>query len=135
MSFNDPASGGGLDLGELNGSLLLFTVHKVEEDIPTTFGPKDAVRADVAVLDGEHKGDTYPDTLVFPLVLQNQLRQSVGGSMVLGRLGQGNAKPGQKPPWTLTAASDDEKATGEKYLAYVASQTPMEEPAEEEQPF
>lgn len=134
MSFNDPASGGGLDFSDLNGSLLLFTVHKVEDDIPTTFGPKDAVRADVAVLDGEHKGDTYPDTLVFPLVLQNQLRQSVGGSMVLGRLGQGNAKPGQKPPWTLTAATDEERATGEKYLAYVASQK-VTEPEPVDAPF
>ncbi len=121
-AFNDPASGSGdkLPLNDLNGSLLLFTVHELVLQIPTKFGVSDAVRADVAVLDGSSKGETYKDTLVFPRVLRSQLRDSVG-EMVLGRLGQGEAKGGQDPPWLLFTASDDEKLTGERYLAYIAT--------------
>ncbi len=121
MPFNDPSAGGDkLPLGDLLGALLLFTVKSVEKDITTSFGVTDAVKADVAVLDGPHKGDTYDDTLVFPRVLKSALAPSVGG-MVLGRLGQGTAKPGQSPPWILAAGTDDDKTTGEKYLAYVAT--------------
>jgi len=50
--------------------------------------------------------------------------------MVLGRLGKGNAKPGQNPPWTLAPATDADKAVGERYLAYAAQQK-----VEEEAPF
>jgi len=133
MDFNDPATPTGIDYEQLNGSLLLFTVHSVEEGVNTSFGLKNPVRADVAVLDGEHKGEVFADTLVFPLVLIGQLRGNVG-SMVLGRLGQGNAKPGQKPPWRLTAATDAERAVGQKYLAYIATQQPVTVPDDEE-PF
>ncbi len=120
-SFADPAQGGDkMPLGDLLGALLLFTVKSLEEKVSTVHGPADAIKADVAVLDGPHKGNTYTDTLVFPKVLVSALKQSVGG-MVLGRLGQGNAKPGQSPPWILAAGTDDDKTTGEKYLAYVTT--------------
>lgn len=127
--FRDPATPTGLDYNTLKGALLLFTVHAVETDINTSYGLTDAVRADIAVLDGEHKGDEYEDALIFPKVLQSQLRSSVG-SMVLGRLGQGNAKPGQSAPWTLNAANDAERETGRKYLAYAAQRK-----IEQEAPF
>jgi hypothetical protein len=49
--------------------------------------------------------------------------------MVLGRLGQGVAKPGQSAPWTLTPASDADKVTAGKYLEHVAAAaTAAEEP-------
>lgn len=136
MPFNDPGTGGDfLPYHDVNGSLLLVTVHEETDEINTVHGPNTAIRADVAVLDGAHKGEVFKNALIFPRVLKGQLRGSIG-SMVLGRLGQGAKKPGQDPPWTLTAATDDEKATGEKYLAYVASQAPVEEPEPEpEMPF
>lgn len=128
MTLNDPGVGGDkLPLAELKGSLLLFTVHEFVIGINTTFGVSDAVRCDVAVLDGPNKAETYTDTLVFPKWLQGQLKGSVG-EMVIGRLGQGDARPGQSPPWTLAAVTADEKATGEKYLAHVASQQPVTAP-------
>ncbi len=132
MPFNDPASGSGdkLPLHDINGSLLLFTVHELVHEIPTKFGVSDAVRADVAVLDGTSKGETYNDTLIFPRVLRSQLRDSVG-EMVLGRLGQGEAKGGQDPPWLLFTASDDEKTIGERYLAHVATQQPATQQPDE----
>lgn len=118
-TFNDPSQGGDrLPLDDVNGSLLLFTVKSVEKDIQTTFGVSDAVKADVAVLDGIRKAEVFTDTLVFPRVLRSALSPHVG-AMVIGRLGKGTAKPGQSPPWILDAASDEEKAIGEKYLAHV----------------
>lgn len=127
-SFSKPGTGGDrIDYETLTGALLLFTVKGVKSGIPTAFGDKDAVEADVAVLDGPHKGDTYSDVLVFPLVLQGQLR---GLDLVLGRLGKGVAKAGQKPPWQLTDPTEADEATGERYLAYTAAQT-----ATDEEPF
>jgi len=127
MPFNDPGTGGDrLDYDGVNGALLLFDVKAVESGIATVYGDKSAIRADVAVLDGARKGERLNDTLIFPLVLQGQLRGSVG-SMVLGRLGQGTAKVGQKPPWQLAPATEADKALGERYLAYAAAQAVAEE--------
>ena len=131
MSFNDPgsASGDPLPLADLNGSLLLFTVHEETGEINTVHGAATAIRADVAALDGALKGETYTDRLIFPKVLKNQLRTSIGG-MVLGRLGQGEKQPGKTPPWQLAAATPEEKATGTKYLAHIATAT-----VNDEEPF
>lgn len=114
--FAAPASSTGIKWEDLKGSLLLFDVHSVETGIKTTFGETDAVRADVTVLDGDAAGDTYNDTLVFPKVLQSQLRPNVE-KKVLGRLGQGTAKPGQSAPWMLNDATDTDKATARAHLA------------------
>lgn len=120
MTFQDPASGGDkLPLDQLEGALLLFTVKGVETDIVTKFGNSDAVKADVAVLDGDHKGELFGDTLVFPRVLRSSLAPHVG-SMVIGRLGKGTAKSGQSAPWILNAATAEDKQVGERYLEHVS---------------
>lgn len=128
MTFNDPATGGGdkLPLDELNGSLLLITVHEETDPIDTEYGPTTAVRADVATLDGTLKGEVFADTLIFPRVLKSQLRK-FAGQQVLGRLGKGEKKGPKSAPWQLTAATDEEKQTGEKYLAHVAAQAVADE--------
>ena len=131
-SFSTPAapsSGDKLPLGDLLGSLLLITVHEHTDEITTEYGPARAIRADVACLDGDHKGETWDDTLIFPRVLQSQLRQSVGAK-VLGRLAQGEKMPGKNPPWRLDDPTAADQTVGEKYLAHVATQT-----AADEEPF
>ncbi|TFV66082.1 UNVERIFIED_ORG: hypothetical protein E4P37_07885 [Bacillus sp. AZ43] len=95
-----------IDWTALQGALLLFTVTAAEVD---------AVRADVIVLDGDKEGEVYTDTLIFPKVLQTQVKPSIG-SMVLGRLGQGQKKPGQSPPWVLLPATEADKVTGRDWL-------------------
>jgi hypothetical protein len=129
MPFNDPSAGGDkLPLDQLVGALLLVEVREQTGEIQTTFGPATAIRADVHVLDGARKGERYDDTLIFPRKLQSQLRGSIGG-MVIGRLGKGTAKAGQSPPWQLDAASEADKAIGERYLAHVQMQSAsVEEP-------
>jgi hypothetical protein len=122
--FNDPSTATGIDWKELHGSLLLFKVHGQEVGIKTVHGDSNAIRADVHVLDGDKDGEVFTDTLVFPKVLQSQLKPSIGG-MVLGRLGQGHKKPGQSPPWTLAAATDADKATGRTYYEQKMADTPF----------
>jgi hypothetical protein len=117
-----PSTTTGMDLKELLGSLLLIKVNEIVTGIQTSFGPSDAIRADVATLDGDSKGKTFDDTLIFPKVLQGQLRSNVG-KRVLGRLGQGVAKPGQSAPWTLAAPTPEDIAIAQKYDAYITSQS------------
>jgi hypothetical protein len=115
-TFSDPSTATGIQWKDLNGSLILVKVHEAISEMNTQFGASSAVRADVIVLDGNGAGDEYADTLVFPKVLQSQLKPKVGG-MVLGRVGQGVAKAGQSAPWTLTPANEADKAKGRDYLA------------------
>jgi hypothetical protein len=115
--FGSPTPpGGGIDLKTVNGALLLITVHSVEHGISTVHGPSDAIRCDVAVLDGASKGEEYTDTLLFPKVLQSQLRGHVGGK-IIGRLGTGQAKPGQSAPWVLSEATPADIEVGKAYIA------------------
>lgn len=127
-----PGSGEKLDLKALNGTLLYITVGEHKRDIETSFGPADAIAADVTALDGEHKGETYTDVLVFPRVLVSQLAKAVGSSdpNVVGRLGQGEAKPGKSAPWLLLEPTAEDMAVATKYEAYAAKVA-----AEQESPF
>ena len=114
--FGNPSSTQGIKWADLKGALVLVTVHEVIPEMNTVHGTGSAVRADVAVLDGEHKGTEYDDTLIFPKVLQSQVKSQVGGK-VLGRVGQGMAKPGQSAPWTFSEATEADKVVGRAYLA------------------
>lgn len=114
--FAAPATAAGIKWEDHKGELVLFTVHSHETGITTAFGSSDAVRADVVFLDGAGKGETYNDALVFPKVLQSQLRPNVG-KKVLGRLGQGVAKAGQSAPWKLDDPTDADKTTARQYVA------------------
>lgn len=113
--FSNPASAEGIKWTDIKGSLVLFKVNSIEHAIPTVHGESDAVSATVTVLDGDQEGAVYTDTLVFPKVLQSQLKGNVGG-MVLGRLGQGEAKKGQSAPWKLTDPEDADKDVARAYL-------------------
>jgi hypothetical protein len=111
--FEDPVTATPLPYTELQGSLLLFRVLSYEEHVPTSYtiaGERSpAIRANVTVLDGTLAGENYVEVLVFPKKLQAQLRARVG-KMVLGRLGQGEARKGQNAPWELIAATPQDKA-------------------------
>jgi hypothetical protein len=115
-NFASPASATGIDWSTLNGRLLIIDVAEIVKDINTSFGPSDAVRATITIVDGTQPGETYTDTLVFPKVLKSQLAPNVG-KQVLGRLGQGQAKPGQSAPWLLTEADDSDVKTATDFLA------------------
>lgn len=113
--FDSPATASGIDLHSLKGALLIVTVHSHELGIKTAYGESDAIRCDVDVVDGDSAGTTFDNTLLFPKVLQSQLRPKVGGK-VIGRLGQGQQKPGQSPPWMLIEATPADVEAGKAYL-------------------
>lgn len=114
--FNSPGSASRIDWNEHKGRLLLFTVKSLETGVPTQFGDREAIRTDMEVLDGPNP-ERFIDAFVFPKVLQSQLRSSVGGQRVLGRLGQGEAKTGQARPWKLLDPTEDDKTIARKHLA------------------
>jgi hypothetical protein len=116
MFVDPPAPGGGIAWKDLDGRLLYIRPTAVEEKVKTMLGEKDAVLADVIVLDGPDASTEYIEALVFPLVLQSQLRRMLG-KQVLGRLGQGAAKPGQSAPWILSSPTAEDRKTGMRWLA------------------
>lgn len=113
--FRSPAVSSGIQWDEHLGRLLLIEPKELEKDIQTSFGEKDAVRADITVIDADDAPEVFEDALIFPSVLISQTRSLVG-EKVLGRLGQGVAKSGQKPPWRLDDATEDDISTGMRYL-------------------
>ena len=118
-----PGSGDKLDLSTVNGNLLYITVKERKVAIETSFGTADAIICDVAVLDGPHKSAVFVDTFVFPKVLAGQLAAFVGKDdpIVVGRLGQGLAKPGKSAPWVLNAPTQADIDVATKYAAYAAT--------------
>jgi len=112
--FATPASADSVPWGELLGRLLVVEPTDLEKGIPTSLGPADAVRARVHVID-QDVPKTYEDALIFPRVLISQLRSKIG-QMVLGRMEQGVAKPGQTAPWRMAEPTDQDKALGGAWL-------------------
>jgi hypothetical protein len=116
--YDNPASAAALDLTELNGRLLLIEPLRVETGVKTTLGDRDVTVVNLHELDGPDAGEVHDEAFVWPRVLQIQLRPKVGsGRYVLGRLGQGVAKPGQNAPWKLFDATDADKEAADTYLA------------------
>lgn len=126
--FAEPsAPGTGISFKDYLGALLLIDVLGVEDHVPTVHskpGEKSpAVRADVTILDGTSAGESFADTLIFPKVLQSQLKKQVG-QKVLGRLSQGQAKPGQSAPWVIDAPTDADKAAATAFLNRTVAPAP-----------
>lgn len=118
--FASPASSDGIEWATLNGALLIIDVTEIVKDIPTVHGTADAVRANVTPVDGPTAGASHEDILVFPRVLKSQLSSRVG-KKVLGRLGQGEQKKGQSPPWVLAEATDADKKVAADFVVNQAA--------------
>lgn len=116
--FDAPSSSsGGVKITDFDGQLLLITPTAHETNIPTAYGPADAVTANIAVLDGNGAGQEHTGVRIFQKALQGQLRPKVGtGRMVLGRLGRGTAKPGQSAPWLLADPTEQDKQVARDYI-------------------
>jgi hypothetical protein len=113
------ADGDNFEIKMHKGALVLIEVLGTKLVEGTKFGDKDAIRANVAVLDGENKGNQHADALLFPSVIYGQLKGMVG-QKVLARIGQGENKKGN-PPWLLEAPTEADVATAQKFEAYVAT--------------
>jgi hypothetical protein len=116
--FDGPGSADQFGPEEHEGRLLLIKPLKQLTGVTTVHGAKDAVEADIHILDGPRAGEILRGAYIFPLVLQGQVKGNVGsGRFNLGRLGKGSAKSGQKPPWKLSEPTADEQQTARRYLA------------------
>ena len=116
-----PGTGGNFVAKDLVGELLLITPTALEEDVVTSNGTSDAIRADIVVLDRRkpEKSTEIPGGLIFQKVLQGQLRDSLAkGTRVVGTLIEDVAsqKKGQSAPYRLTAPSDEDIQTARSYL-------------------
>jgi hypothetical protein len=102
--FSDPTQGDQCKPAEILGHLLIVRPTELRVGVPTAnYGPKDAMQVDVADLDDN--GKVYRESLWFNGVLIGSLRSHIG-ELVLARMTQGQAKPGQNPPYVLQAVAD-----------------------------
>lgn len=117
--FGKPAAGGRFSAADHKGKLLLVTPTGYKEGIETTFGTKDAVEATVVVIDETdvNASEVIEGALLFGGVLIGQTKSKVNNGIVLGRLGQGEAKKGQQPPWRLDDYTEADAVLARAYLA------------------
>jgi hypothetical protein len=132
--FSRPASATGIQWNDHKGKLLLVEPKSYETGIATSLGEKDAVRADVTIVDGPSGPEEYVDTLIFPRALIAQTRSLIG-EKVLGRLGQGQAKPGQNAPWRIDDPTEADITTGVAFLKHREAKNPFATPAQAQPPF
>lgn len=100
--FSDPSTGDRCAPADVIGHLLIIkpTEHRTGV-LTANYGPKDAIQVDVADLDDPTQpGKVFRDNLWFNGVLIGSLRGHLG-ELVLGRMAQGQAKPGQSAPYVL----------------------------------
>lgn len=126
--FDEPASGdmfGKEDRHAHLGALLMFEPSEFAQHVPTVntkAGEQSpAVRCTITALEGPEPGRVWTDALLWNVTLVNQLKPKIG-KMVLGRLGQGVAKPGQDAPWQILTATEADVAKGVAYLSYRQTQ-------------
>lgn len=85
----------------INDVLMIEPLEDLGE-IKTVNGMKPAVDARITVLSGEQKGVVFDDARLFGGALVGAARRNLrAGKIIVARLVQGVAKPGQKAPWLL----------------------------------
>lgn len=115
--FQQPSQGGDqVKIPELLGALVLVYVREVRENITTPYGEKEAIACDLHVLDGPKAGEISENSLIFQGALIGALRAAAGGDPVLGRIGQGTAKPGQSAPYILLPFTDADAAVATAWI-------------------
>lgn len=109
--FSTPSSSEKVIVAENLGKLMLITPKEVLASVPTIHGDKEALVADVTILDttGKGKHTVHADVRIFQGVLIGKLKTSIGKPMpVLGTLAQGEAKKGKNAPWVINAPTESE---------------------------
>jgi hypothetical protein len=116
MAFTAPSQNSeGVKVADLNGHLLIVTPLEYKTGINTVNGMAEAIEVDIVDLD---TNEEHNSILFFNVALRNALKPNIGNK-VLGRIGQGTAKPGKNAPWILIDATSDATAVA-KANAYIA---------------
>lgn len=97
------------------GNLLLFFPTEVRRGLKTSNGDTDAVACSRVVnLD---TGRILHNTMIFGTALVPNIGGGAPDGVVLGRLGQGEGKPGQSKPWILLPHDENELRICQEWLA------------------
>ncbi len=100
---------------EHNGDLLLFFPTEVRRGIKTSNGDADAVACSRVV--NLRTGRVLHNTLIFGTALVPNIGGGAPDGVVLGRLSQGEGKPGQSKPWILLPHDENELRMAQDWLA------------------
>jgi hypothetical protein len=116
MAFTAPSQNSeGVKVADLNGHLLIVTPLEYKTGINTVNGIAEAIEVNIVDLD---TNEEHNSILFFNVALRSALKPNIGNK-VLGRIGQGTAKPGKNAPWILLDATSDATAVA-KANAYIA---------------
>ena len=118
MAFSAPSSSSSdsVKVADLNGHLLIVSPIEFKANIQTVNGPADAIEVNLIDLD---TNEEHNSVLWFNVARKNALKPLIG-QKVLGRIGQGLAKPGKNAPWLLNDATGDADAVA-KANAYISA--------------
>lgn len=98
------------------GRTVAFDVHSVET-IMTKYGEKDAVKADVTIIDGLVAGMTFGDVLLFQAAVVDSLRDCVDeNEPIVALVTEATSKSGNAY-LTLSAPTADQWSAAEKMFA------------------
>lgn len=122
MNWDQPAESDFFKIAEHLGDLVLVAVNGYDPAFPTSMGPGPCIRAEIAIVEGTNAGARYPDALLFNKKIVPQLRTSLG-SVILARIGQGTARPGQSAPYELNSFTKDD---AQKANDWVKANGPVE---------
>lgn len=121
--FGQPAGpGSGEKITDMLGSLLLVKPTEYIEEMSTTSGDTDAVRADIAILDNtEEPGHIAEGVLIFQQALKRDLRKIMDSPQpyLLGRLDRGQAKGNKSAPYIFVKFTEEEAALANQFLQAV----------------
>jgi len=126
--FSSPSSSEKVITEENLGKLMLITPKEVLASVPTIHGDKEALVADVTILDrtGGGKHTVHTDVRIFQGVLIGKLKTSIGKPMpVLGTLAKGEAKKGKSAPWVIDAPIGDEIKLALDYWNALQAENPF----------
>jgi hypothetical protein len=140
--FDEPSEGGFIGketMRELAGELLIFMPIAFFPDKPTAKSRKGeaspCVEANVLVVTGTRQGEVFERAPFWQKVLVRQLQDRIG-SIVPGRLTQGEARNDNNPPWQILKLSETEDPVADKALALKAYRAYKEQmQAREPDPF
>lgn len=100
---------------EHHGNLLVFFPTEIRRGIKTSNGDADAVSCSRVVnLD---TGRVLHNTLIFGTALVPNIGGGAPDGIVLGRLSQGEGKPGQSKPWILQPHDENDLRRAQDWLA------------------
>lgn len=102
--------------------LMVFAGDLSAQDTETSYGDATAAHCDYIVC--VDCPQVWSDQLVFGAALVPRLTGDPDATIIVGRLGQGLAKPGKSAPWTLDDPTDADLAKAEQFLESYATYLP-----------